>query len=293
MTKFDMLDRTDKSYAPLPHGGGMLKRDKYSWSAPNDCGEFRMIDKRALHLDSRYQRDEVSTAKVVRIASEWNWLLFGALSVIERIDGSLWVFNGGHRLRASFYRDDVNLLPCMIFQADKVKVEAQAFIDGQTMVSSVSAIDRFRAAQCAEDAVACGVRELLESLNLSVVKSPRGRTQLKCIGVIQEAFRRDSQLCSGVLRACAAMHGDDTISASVFGGLFELCYRYTPRRDVLSDFSDDLACADIGVLDAVIRTYKIKTGQGGSWAAARALREYLNKGKRTRRLPAWNSDDES
>ena len=99
-TGLNILSKVDRSLAPVPNPNravAVSKRDKFDWSTGGSRGEFRWIAKNDLNIDSRYQRDQVSEAKVMEIARDWDWLLLGCISVIEREDGSLWVFDGGHQ----------------------------------------------------------------------------------------------------------------------------------------------------------------------------------------------------
>ena len=144
----NILNKQCKALAPTfgNAAASVSKREKFSWAEPCTPGTFLMIEKDALNIDGTYQREEVSKSKVLEIARDWDWKLLGTLSVIMRKDGTFWVVDGGHRCRASFFRDDIKELPCMVFEAEDEKTEAKAFVGTNTMKSSVSAYHKHRAA---------------------------------------------------------------------------------------------------------------------------------------------------
>ncbi|HMF48269.1 MAG TPA: ParB N-terminal domain-containing protein [Candidatus Saccharimonadales bacterium] len=65
--------------------------------------------------DGGYQRDEVP-GHPAKIATEFDWHYFGALSVLKRLDrkGEMQVADGGNRLRAAKLRGDIETVPCSV-----------------------------------------------------------------------------------------------------------------------------------------------------------------------------------
>lgn len=117
----NMLDKRDHSFAPNPNGkGSQEKVEKYRWAKSSSPGEMMHLSKDELNLDDQYQRERVSEEAVVKIARNFDWALFGVLKVARRTDGTLWVFDGGHRLRACFYRSDIKTIPCIVFSMDDI-----------------------------------------------------------------------------------------------------------------------------------------------------------------------------
>ena len=152
----NILDKKDKSIVPNPVRGGTPKEEKWKWARPSSPGTYRQINKSELNIDDRYQRDEQSRDRVMRIARDWDWSLFEVLMVAERSDGTFWVFSGGHRVRASFYRSDIQALPCLVFSMNDVADEARAFIAVRKMSSSIKALDTYRACVCSSGASSIG-----------------------------------------------------------------------------------------------------------------------------------------
>lgn len=108
-----------------------------------NAGSFLMISKNNLMVDHSYQRDG-SNRKIIDIAREWDWVKFGAISVSERPDGSFYVVDGQHRQQASMRHDDIDMLPCMVFEMAKTTDEARSYLDINMMKSAPTMAERFR-----------------------------------------------------------------------------------------------------------------------------------------------------
>lgn len=282
----NMLDKKDKSLAPSPNGAVPVdKIERYKWARPNSPGEFRRIDKQTLNLDDRYQRSAVSGEAVARIARDWDWTLFGVLKVAERGDRTLWVFDGGHRLRASFYRSDIAVLPCMVFDLAEFADEARSFLAGARMTSRIRNTDVFRAATTAEEPWAVKTAAILKDLGLTVTNWANKPGDIRCVSAVQVAVQADESLARRCLETCVIMAGESPVNAAAFRGLFALCRRF-PDRDILDEYQSTLSLLTQAEIDAVIRKKRAETGLSGDGISARAILDLLNKGKRSRKL-AW------
>jgi hypothetical protein len=123
---------------------GSDKLSHYKWKTKNNQGEFVMIDKNELFVDHAYQRDKINEVRINAIASDWDWVMCGALSVSER-DGKLWVMDGQHRKLAADKRSDIKMLPCMVFDLDSQQKEAGAFVGLNSQKTAVSSARTARA----------------------------------------------------------------------------------------------------------------------------------------------------
>jgi len=277
----NILDKTDMSLAPIPYSPSITKREKFSWATGGTTGVFRWIDKRNLNIDGCYQREAASKAKILDIAREWDWLLLGAISVIERSDGSYVVFDGGHRTRASFYRDDIDTLPCMVYQVATLTNEAKAFVACNTMTSNVDAIDRHKASVCAEEPVAIRVSELLSSCGICIAKTPHGTSQIQCIGAIASATKEDAATAKRCLLLCIelATEYNESVEGAVFSGLFRLARSIGDNMWRHEERIKRHSQKEIAVR---IRQYRAETGKGGQTIAAKAIMHLINKGLRNK-----------
>lgn len=280
----NILDKRDRSLAPMPNCGPVDKAIKYRWAKPSSPGVFMQIDKKALSIDGRYQREKDSEEAVLRIARDWDWCLFGTLKVSDRGDDGYWVFDGGHRTRASFFRSDITLLPCMVFQLADIGDEARAFLAGARMSKAINSYDSFRASAVAMEPVAMRTSEILNELGISACKNTATRgSQLKCIYTIQKAVEINQAVAKSVLSVCRDMAGDQPVSGVVFNGLFTLVNHFV-GRDILAEYEDTLSRLTQAEMEAGIRQMKAETGKGGQAIYAKGVMAVLNKGKKTKRL---------
>lgn len=280
----NILSKVDRSLAPIPNRAvSVPKRDKFDWSTGGSKGDFRWVQKNDLNIDSRYQRDQVSENKVREIAREWDWLLLGVISVIEREDGSLWVFDGGHRTRAAFFRDDIKELPCMVHKVGAVNEEAKAFVARNTMVSNVAAFDRYKASVCAAEPVAVKVQDILEEFGLTPSKG--GTTSagfLSCIGTVQNCVREDAEGTRKVLGFLLGIAGDRVVVGKVLMGMFTLYRHFKPKFDVIDKYGDKISRHSQREIEVKISQFATECGKGGNTIAAKAILELINHKNRNR-----------
>lgn len=239
-----------------------------------------MLAKQQLNIDSRYQRDSVSETKVLKIAKRWDWMLIGVIIVVRRDDGTFWVVDGGHRTRASFYRDDVTEMPCMVYELATVSEEAKAFLGKNLMVTNVSSVDKHKAAVCAEDDTAMVAAKLLDSLGIEVAGTANSCNQLKCINTFTNMVRTDQELARRVLVFVLKQGEGKPASSIVLRGIFALCLRLRDRVDVLSQYGDKLARHSQKEMEVRIRQMRAECGKGGEKIEALAMLSLINKGSR-------------
>lgn len=127
-----------------------------------------------LLVDATYQRElETRTSKklIAEIAEEWDWTLCLPLVVSRRPDQSFYVVDGQHRHAAALKRGDIQVLPCVIFAAGSVELEAQTFVRLNKKRRPISKLDEFRAAIASGDPEATQISLALAEANLTVAKN--------------------------------------------------------------------------------------------------------------------------
>lgn len=278
----NILDRSDRSLSPVPRANGtptmIPKRSKNDWSLGGKPGRFCMIDKRDLNIEGDYQRNQVSENKVREIARNWDWVLLGVVYVVQRSDGTYWVFDGGHRTRASFYRDDIQALPCMVYQMNDLSDEAKAFLGKNLMITNVSSVDKYKAAVVAKDATACKAASLLAEFGIEVSYGATKSKQIKCINTLLSMIDRNEVLAKRCLAFCLERSEGMPVSSDVMRGLFALCERLSDRVDVLDKFGEKLARHSQREMQVRIRQMSAECGKGGEKVEALALLSLINKG---------------
>ena len=279
----NILSKVDKSLVATPAGLAIRKIERYDWTTGGSVGVFTMIKKTDLNIDGRYQRDTVSETKIRDIAGKWDWLLLGALSVIEREDGTYWVFDGGHRTRAAFYRDDIDLLPCIVYQITSVNDEAKAFVARNTMVSNVSAFDRFHAAAFANEPVAKTAEAMLQEFGLIPVK---GGTQsgkcISCVGALQKCIEVNADDTKKVLSFCMKLSGESLVVGRVLSAMFTLYQHFKPQFDVIDRFGEKIERHSQREIEVKMNQFATECAKGGSVIHAKAILELINHKNRNR-----------
>ncbi len=265
---FNILDKQDKSSTSMPNGAlGPVKREKHDWSETGKEGHIEWIDKTLLNIDSRYQRDAVSDQKVLSIARQWNWVVLGVIIVARRSNGSYWVMDGGHRTRASFYRDDVKMLPCLVHQfvgpnetPATLDQEANAFVGINTTKAHVSARDRYKAAVVGNDDVAVEVKKILDDCGLRVTKSGAvTKDQISCISTLWSMVKDNPEDAGKVLKFCIQLSGEMPVTAVVLSSLFVLYSHFKPQFDIIDKCGERLMKRnDVRSLDKIISCFAIE-----------------------------------
>lgn len=278
---YDILATEDRSNAPTPSkSDAAKKREKFGWEAPGPVGDLEWIEKGVLHIDGRYQRQMIGEKKVVRLARGWRWIKLGVITVVRRSDGSLWVLDGGHRVRAAFYRDDIVKLPCMVFEAEDIKAEAKAFLGINTDSSPLSGYDRFMAQLTAGDHVAEMCMVLMDGAGLvpSRFKKKGGfvavSSLVKCVGKNPELAEKVFSVCCDVAGPGESPEGD------MVKGLFRLCEMIP---GILTERTAKVltSAGKVGVRSAINNT-KALMNAGGEKVAAIGILNLVNKGLRNK-----------
>jgi hypothetical protein len=263
-------------HAPTP------KRERFSWAEPCSLGAFMMIKKQDLNIDGSYQRDQVSKSKVLEIARDWDWKLFGTLSVVMRKDGSFWLYDGGHRCRASFLRDDITELPCMVFQTEDEKTEAKAFVGANTMKSVVSAYYKHRASVMTGEPIAIAAQSILDKHGYIAAQCSTAKYSFAAINALLMHVKDDQELAEKAFAVCALIAQDgEQFSGAVLTAIFTCQKKLGAKADILSkEYFERLKRATIPGIESAIRRAKWVSGLGGANVGAKAVLDILNKNKR-------------
>lgn len=171
--------------------GGITKIDRYGWSQIKDSrGSFEMVDKMVVEVDETYQRD-ADNPKVNEIASQFLWVAFGVLLVGRRPDGSLWCFDGQHRLLAAQKRSDVTEVPCFVFDMKTMGQEAEAFLLANSKRKAVSALAKWKAQVQVGDKATLRANELVEYSGRKVGLA--NASNIACIGLLRKLCAKDQE----------------------------------------------------------------------------------------------------
>lgn len=276
----------------LPNGGTMKKKDVFNWQEVGVRPRQVMLDKSVLKIDHDYQRDHVSEVQVNNIAREWNWGILGALSVGARPDGSLWVFDGQHRLLAALKRYDIVTLPCNVYPSKGKEDEAALYLKINGNRARVAAIDTFRAKLASNDPIAKLVDGMLSADGYRVSRG-NAKGNIRCIGAIVHAMTVDQMSAHAAWEAAVAIFSGEPVLEPVFRGLFEADkYLRKHGRDTV-DAAQNIAklvkCGADEILRQIANQKAIRRS-GGSKPAAEAIISVLNFRRVCNRIPSMYAE---
>lgn len=257
--------------------GGFDKIQRYKWAKLKNPGEFALIAKEELHVDHGYQRDRINETRINDMASNWDWVMCGALSVYER-DGKLFVMDGQHRKLAADKRSDIKELPCMVFTLESQQKEAGAFVGLNSQKTAVAGIDKFKAMIVAGDKTAIGLNDVLQSTGHKAASS----TSVKCVGCVLclwKLFKRDEAQFRKIWPLLADMCTGTSIVDSLVRGVWGCELKANEKEMSLTEPPLRTALIQAGgaVLAAEIRREVGIAGKGGERVESAALLKWLNR----------------
>lgn len=278
----NILKKDNLETAPTPNGVQVSKQEKYRWKHPGPMGEFKMVHKKSLNIDDEYQRDEASKNKVYDIARTFDWMLFEAIGVVERPDGSLWVYTGGHRARAVMLRDDIQQVPCIVFKEKSISEEAAAFYYGSIKRQQINPFFAFRAAKKAGDESALKTDIILKKYGYRPSKSGSEKHGVRAINGFWRLVCRDEIVAERVFSLCSKIADDgEQPPSAIMQALFFLDQKINAENGILDQYIiQKLQKAGMPVLLNIINREKALSGLGGERIEAMAILKHINKGKK-------------
>lgn len=262
---------------------GKVKR--YQWKDLDRPGVFRMISKHDLIIPTEHYQRAGGDQKVNKIASRFSWPAFQVISVSDIGGGKYHVIEGGHRTRAALKRNDVDLLPCMVFVMDSVKDEAEAFLEVNVNRAPMTAVARHRAYIVTGDPVAIKVENIVRQSGRRI-ESSQGPYSVSCINELRVCVQEDEAAFLRVWPVICNLCEGNKLTRDIVLGLFWL------ERRVNSGISNPRRAKriyDVGfqrILDGS-RQGREYHGNPGSKAIADGMLKQINHGLRNK----WSVSD--
>ncbi len=260
------------------------KIERYGWKLVDSPGDAMLIHKDKINIDDEYQR--TATAMKVRgIASKWSWIACGCLIVGHRA-GLYYVIDGGHRLLAARSRTDIGKLPCIVFQTEDIKQEAEGYLNANTQRRPMSAVEKFKALVITGDAAACKIAELLASANFEItsVTSAHSIRKVKCVRTLLTCYESNPEVLLKIWPLVIEIADDRVISELVVCSLFYLesaAFKEDRTITVAPWRKRILALGTDGIGDACKKAAAYYSS-GGSRVWAKGLMDRLNHGVQNR-----------
>lgn len=261
------------------------KEKRYDWNVLDVPGEFHWIPKQQLNIDHAYQRENVSLARVRYIASAFSWLAFGVILVVQREDGTFWVYDGQHRKLAADARSDVQVLPCLVFRLASIEEEAGAFMGSNATRGPVGAVDKFKAMLVAKKELAISLVEILAATGHRVAKG-NGGSVVDCIAKLLSVMSANRVLFRDMWPVIVYIADGSHISEDLVGGIIALeRHLAATEQGSLRDQHNIETLMRVGhaAIMKSIRDTKVAEG-GGDLSRCKGIVKCLNKGRSTRRI---------
>lgn len=270
--------------ATLERNGARPRASNYF---PIDAGRglFLWVDKSTLQVDHEYQRKCVNQARVREIARMWMWAACGVILVSRRPDGSLWVYDGQHRVLAALLREDISALPCLVFDMDALSDEASAFVAANTVRGPMRATEKFRGLLVAEDDIALEVQRIAQSCGYTIGGDGHVKT-LRCVGTLLRLAKTNTPVLKDVLALLAELYSTEPVHEDVLQGVFLLEVSLRKAGESLCRGHNRTAMLQRtpAKLKDAIRRAKEHFKRSGERVCAEAIVQELNRGRSTRRL---------
>ena len=253
------------------------KSERYGWKPILKKGEFAEISKDNLKIDLTYQR-QGNVSRILKIAREFDWALFGALIVIQGMDKSFYVLDGGHRFRAAMLRHDVDKVPCMVHAVSSPEEEARIFLNYQDYHKPLRPYERHRALIACNDDVAIEADLIVNEVGYQFADNTALRYGTNAIATTYRIIKRNKSATKQTFKILATIAEGAPIKKVELEGLFYLII-VNPQTDFFGFPLKNMLAHGFGNIQSEIKRYRDARGKGGEKVYAEALLDIINKGK--------------
>ena len=180
------------------------------------------IDKSLLQRAKGYQRP-TSRKVVLKIAKNYDPLLFRPLTVSMQKDGALVVVDGEHRRQAAVERTDILTVPCIVHSGLSYREEAKLFYLLNSSSKKMSRFAAFNALMESEDTRALFIAEQIRNAGLRLLpsaSSPGEVGAIEKIEMLQRGLTQPEFLST--LRLAAKLCVDRPVSRDLLAGIVAL-----------------------------------------------------------------------
>ena len=259
-----------------------IVRDGWS-NIVDEPGEFAMISKRDLLIDETYQRS-LQPSRAKDLAAHWSWIACGVISVsIRRLKNSkastYMVIDGQHRVAAAMMREDIDLLPCLVYVCTEVVDEAVGFLALNSHRAMPTTIAKFKALVIAKDPHALIASELAASIGRTIGPNTNA-TSVACAAAMLKCIADDEAAMRRVWPVVAAICEGRGIQQDFLFGMWTVERRLDGASLAEKRWRQRLLTIGLDGLDASIRASVAYHGVRGLNSFADGIVKAINKGLR-------------
>lgn len=244
-----------------------------------------------LKKDKRSQRR--ATALVKRIASEWDWVLCGALTVVV-IAGKYYVIDGGTRLRGARMRGGIDYMPCMVFEFPEAEWQAasRAYLGINILRKRQQMCEQHNSAIKAGDPFAIAAEQIVRDAGYETSGiASKKEYVFEATAALYAIMRVDRDIAAIAFRVCGDIAKGGRIYKEFLCGVFELERRSLAQRG-RTIWTDANIAKPTGLgmemIKAAINNKRALTSTVGGGQSrvipASGILELLNKGCRSGRI---------
>ena len=258
--------------------------------------EFNELPAKDLHVDREHYQRHINTARVKRIAKNFDPMLFDVLKVNRRADGTYWVIDGGHRLSAlSEMGRTEEYVPCLVYDGLTLQEEAALFA-AQNNRAQVTAGHEFRALLASGDPTTLAIKQIVEAEGLILDLPPHVRNAkngIRATRALQRImWQGRASMLQKVLRTAHFGLGETVHSfkSEVLMGIFTF-YTYFPEAN------DTRMAAKLNTLGvdkfrlAAVEFKHLMSGAPKANPYAWIMYREYNKNLSSNRLASWSPAD--
>lgn len=244
--------------------------------------EFKWISLKKIVIDLEYQRTQINVRVVNKIASDFSWTDFGAVTVMLRDDGTYGVVDGQHRVRAAVKRG-MKAVPCMVTPSLGTPDEAYHLQRINSDRTNLHPVDKYRAMVHSQNPVFIAIHKMLAYLNRTISKSSNGAGSVAFPQIIISTFKASPRCCEKALylQTRIISNSPHPMSSDIHKGLFYIL-RHLPVGSLPAfEQTAEKAFAKCGGRNSVISSIReraMSTTKRHDRACAYGILAIVNKG---------------
>lgn len=240
----------------------------------------------------RYQRN-LDVRRVEKIAADFNPAALGAITVVKRADGTLWIIDGNHRRNAAIRVGHKEMFAIQ-YEGLTLAEEAALFLE-LNATKQVQAVDRFHASVLAGDPQSVEIAEVLarHGWSVSMDNRPGKIASVAALGNIYQGVgiagqKPGVQLVDDTMATVTAAWGlnRDGGQGQIIRGIAKVLVRYEGQID-RGSLVERLSKITPATLIAEGKATASAIGCIADVGVARRIIQHYNARKRTGQVTDW------